>query len=49
MILNDAGIVFLTPYATGGRGNVTTTQRIYNEYRQQGYEIEVFAYTQDAT
>jgi|GEM_PF-6427127 len=39
-------ITFLTPYFSGARGNVTTSLRIVEGYRKEGFEVQIFAYTE---
>jgi hypothetical protein len=39
-------ILFLTPYAHKIRGNVLSTERICNGYRQRGYKVHTLVYTE---
>lgn len=39
-------ILFISPYELGARGNVTTTRRIVEGYRERGYSVKVFSYEQ---
>lgn len=42
-------ILFITPYSQGSRGNVTTTLRISEGYRDLGFQVTVFAYAEGNT
>jgi hypothetical protein len=42
-------ILFITPYFTGSRGNVTTTLRIKEGYEKQGHSVSIFAYAEGGT
>lgn len=42
-------LLFLTPYIQEGRGNATTSLRLKTGYEQAGYEVNMFAYTEEST
>jgi hypothetical protein len=48
-VMDIKRILFITPYFQGSRGNVTTTLRITEGYREQGFQISIFAYAEGGT
>lgn len=47
--MRKESILFLTPYAEGARGNVTTTLRLKKGYEQAGLNVSIFAYTEESS